>query len=351
MRTVTNNVAVYQDVNGLKRPTILFLHGIGEKGDGTTAGLSNLENFINSPNNNIRLNLGKVFNGEQFNIIAPQLLWADGEWRNDSIDKAYNYALTLPEVDPERISLVGISLGGGGVLKYLSVPGNGQKFNVAVSICPAYAPYDAKIIAQSGIATWFFHANDDGVCPVATTNSAVSNINANNPAIPAYKTIYLTGNHYIWGTVFGTEALWLWMQKNTKTKRTAPGSTQTTPLPAPSTVKSIPEVKNLTSTTATLDGSKSEGKITWSNWEMILPNPANHPNVFPNWQKGGPVLKIENLKPNTDYQFKYTVNGTVSEILSFKTLSGVVSPVFVEASIPAGKTKVIVREDKTVEFL
>lgn len=309
---IVSNVATYVDLAAnTKQPTIIFLHGIGEKGDGTEAGLSNLQGFINSPANNIIPNLNKFFNGEQFNIIAPQLLWSDGEWRNDYIDKAYNYALTLPEVDPERIALVGISLGGGGVLKYLSVAGNGQKFNVAVPICPAYNTHDPKVIAGSGIATWFFHASDDPTCNVATTNSAVSNINSNNPAVPAFKTIYDKGGHYIWGTAFGTEALWLWMQKNTKTKRISPMATSTTTETPVSGLKANAGADQVIQGGATtLDGSLSTGyKQAW--WDHTSFNGKWPPASYWDGEKFGIKAKLKDL-PVGDHEFKLTVSDTIT---------------------------------------
>jgi hypothetical protein len=143
------------------------------------------------------------------------------------------------------------------------------------------------------------------------------------------------------------------MNANTAHKPVPIGSVDAPPSgdPVTTTLKAIAEVKNLTATTATLDGSKSEGQINWAMYEMVSPSPASHPNVFPNWNKGGIVKDITNLKPGTDYEFRLTLNGSVSGNVKFKTPALNVSPVFVEASIPSGKTKVIVREDKTVEFI
>lgn len=324
MRQIIAEQAMYEDLPDVKSPCVVFLHGAGEKGDGTTVGLSNLEAFIDNPDNSIRKMLDRLFNGEAFGIIAPQLKWADGEWQNNYIDKAVDYAKSLPNVDPERVSLAGVSLGGGGVLKYLSVPGNGQKFNVAVPICPAYNTHDPKIIAASGIAMWFFHANDDLTCKVDTTNSAVSNINANNPAIPAYKTIYPTGGHYIWGTAFGTEALWLWMQKNRTTKR-VPVTTTVPPATTPLVADAGPDI-TITTTTATLDGSKSTGgKSAWWGLES-LNGKWSEKNYF-DGSNFGLSVKLKDLIPG-EYVYKLT-NADGSNMVSDTvklTVTGTVTP-------------------------
>lgn len=368
MKVVTTSFkGVVDDTQVAGSPCIIFLHGISERGDGTEAGMKPLEDFIASADNNIDKALQKFYtNNKQFVLVAPQLMYPKGEWDIATIDAAYNYAINLPSVDKTRISLVGVSLGGGGVVKYISVSGNAKRFNVAIAICPAWASgFDFKIIAASGLPLWTFHASDDGVVNVSSTNSIVDGINANNPVIKAKKTIYSTGNHYIWGRVFDPEVppgvdgekatIYDWMLLNTNVSHVAvtggtTGTTTTTTTTTP-TFKAIADVKNITATNATLDASASTGDIKYYAWR-ILKFPANGTwNIFTSGN-GGPVVKVSNLVAG-DYEVELTVGGggNMAKIVVPFTIGAAVSPIFVQSDIPTGKTKVIVREDKTIEFL
>jgi hypothetical protein len=260
-----------------QHPVILFLHGVMEKGDGSPTALIPLENFVFSDYNNIKKGLETIFpyNGknEEFILLAPQLPSAAGEWDNAVIDAAINHLLTLPEVDPNRIYLAGVSLGGGGAIKYLSVPGNGQKFAAALIVCPAYASgFNYSVIAGSKCPVLFVHAQDDLTCPVTITNNAVTGINSYNPSIPAYKVILTTGGHYVWVQAFDPvnllpglkTSVWVWFLMNTKTVH-APVPTGTVSPTNPTTMTVDAGIdQTISGTTATLDGSKSTGyKNAW----------------------------------------------------------------------------------------
>lgn len=333
---ITGTPVVVDVPTKLKQPCIIFLHGDGEKGNGTADGTKNLQGFIYSPDSNIKAIIDADFNGEAFGILAPQMLTTDYEWQNEYIDKAVNHALTLPEVDPTRISLIGVSRGGAGVLKYLSVPGNGAKFNVAVAICPAWSTFDWKVIASSGIALWLIHAVDDNLCDVGTTNSAYSNILAANPKAIVHKTIYPSGGHYIWARALNptippgvngetvTVPQWALMNTN-KIHKPVPSTTIIPPVMATLTAKAGPD-QIITGTTATLDGSASTG---WKQAWWIADSPGvtmvNFAGVNKNW---GIKVDLKDLKPG-DYQFRLTVSDGVNkaeDIVKIKVQAAVVIP-------------------------
>lgn len=346
-------------------PCIILLHGIGERGDGSDAGLNILLQFITSEWNNIAKGLEKYPN---FLLVAPQLAANKGEWDNATVQKGVDYALTNLNANPKRLYLVGISLGGGGVMRYADASiENARKFACLVSICGVYGLANGGKYIAAGAPVWMFHAKDDTVVGYGLTTGQAGNINANNPKIPAKTTLYDTGNHYIWARVFdpnnspGNEGenvnLWQWFELNEQGSPVAVpkgAAAQPTNNSTVITLKAVAEVANITKTTATLDGTKSTGQYNWAEWEMILPDPKTHAPVFPNWNKGGITKEVTNLLPGTDYRFvlKLHAENNVSSVdLNFKTSPIFVSPVFIQSDIPAGKTKVIVREDKTVEFI
>src|SRR4030095_1291600 len=100
-------------------PLIIFLHGIGERGDGTTQlpfVLANaIPKYINAGNP-----MRFYVNGQwqTFLVLTPQLSTAYGSWQNFYVDEMLKYATQNLRVDPNRIYLTGLSLGGGGTWKY-----------------------------------------------------------------------------------------------------------------------------------------------------------------------------------------------------------------------------------------
>lgn len=368
--TKEQGCVVYRPANYDKTkqyPCIILLHGIGERGDGSDAGLNILLQFLTSEWNNIAKGLEKYPN---FLLVAPQLAANKGEWDNATVQKGVDYALTNLNANPKRLYLVGISLGGGGVMRYADTSiENARKFACIVSICGVYGLATGKNIAAGG-PVWMFHAKDDSVVGYGNTTGQAGNINANNPKIPAKTTLYDTGNHYIWAKVFdpatspGNEGenvnLWQWFELNEQGSPVAVtkgAAVQPTINITVTALKAVPKVYDIGTSTAVLDGKSSEGNITWQTWELVT-FPATAPApwaVFPNSNKGNLTTVLQNLSPG-EWQFKLTVYGPAgshSDTVRFSIAKAavVVSPVFVQSDIPTGKTKVIVREDKTVEFL
>lgn len=340
-------------------PLVVFLGGIGERGN-----IQALENFINSEYNNI---VKAIDTG--FILIAPLL--PSGEWENHYVDAALDYATKVLPVRLDQITIMGVSLGGGGVWKYISHSlENAKKFNVAIPICGVGGWSNLKNVADAGLPVWAFHAIDDNVVGVGNTISAVDTINSFKPVIPAKKTIYPKGTfgtvpHYIWARVCDPDkspgiegekvTIWQWMKQNTNIKHVAVTTITAPPpvsTPIPTTLKAIAEIKNLTATTATLDGSKSEGNPAYATWDVLKYPPKARFDIWPNgWNKGGLVINVNNLSAG-EYLFELTVGkqAALSKTIMPVTVGATVSPIFKEFDIPAGKTHGIVREDKSVEF-
>ena len=122
-----------------KYPLIIFLHGIGERGNGT----SELPNVLGQGIPKY-ISQGSTmtfyWNGqwETFLVLSPQLSRNYGDWQNFYVDEMLNYAKANLRIDTNRIYLTGLSLGGGGVWRYASSSlANARKF---AAIAPKLRP-------------------------------------------------------------------------------------------------------------------------------------------------------------------------------------------------------------------
>jgi predicted esterase len=192
---------------GTRYPVIIFLHGIGERGNGTTdlpAVLGNGTPYNIKNGHPMRF----YWNGkwETFLVLIPQLNSKYGWWPTFYAEEMINYANRNLSIDPNRIFLAGLSLGGGGTWAY---PGasleNAKKLAGIAVACGTCQNQDWGNIARANLPVWGFHAADDGTVPAGCTDGAITAIQAASPAVKPYKSIYPSGQHWIWGRVFSTE--------------------------------------------------------------------------------------------------------------------------------------------------
>ena len=191
-----------------KYPLIIFLHGIVERGNGTTE-LYRIKTQGIPKNIEAGNKMTFTWNGktETFLVVAPQCSKTDTLWYSYYIDAMLNYAKTNLRVDTNRIFLTGLSMGGGGVWMYSSASvTNSSRFAGLVPICGACLMKNGSNIAKTKAAVYAFHALDDTVkvaLPICTIN-AIRDINKYNPVNKAVATYYPTGRHSIWHRAYDT---------------------------------------------------------------------------------------------------------------------------------------------------
>lgn len=194
-------------------PLAVFLHGAGGCGDGSNVALSNLAYGALKDGSNPELGrwdpelikyLQSECNAYGIVLIAPQ---AASIWNVSDVDHAYNWATANLSIDKKRTMITGLSLGGGGTLRYItSSLAAAQKFACAVPICPVAWGTTWKNIVDAKLPTWFFHNEYDNIVGVSSTNNAVNAINSLSPYIPAVKTIYYENGHGSWNSAYGHAA-------------------------------------------------------------------------------------------------------------------------------------------------
>jgi len=178
-------------------PLIIFLHGAGEMGNGTTdlAKVANngIPNLIK--NNKFPASFTVKGTNYSFIVLSPQFKNIPATL---DVNTLIDYAIKTYRVDASRIYVSGLSMGGGITWYY-----GGNYFGrvaAIVPMCGAVTPNDrqAKNIATSGMAVWAFHNNADPTVTVNNTYTALSSINAYSPVIAPRKTIFTAAMHNCW---------------------------------------------------------------------------------------------------------------------------------------------------------
>jgi predicted esterase len=194
----------YSSKTSTKYPLIIFLHGIGERGNGTTD-LHNVQCCgiprIIKKGNKMKF----TWNGktETFIVLSPQCPKSYGMWPSLFIDELIKYAKNNLRVDANRIFLTGLSMGGGGTMKYISTAADQPKNLAAVAtICAPCTFKNADYVSDAKLPVWSFHALDDKIAPASCSQSAIRKINGTNPAVKALLNTWPTGGHLVWDRVY-----------------------------------------------------------------------------------------------------------------------------------------------------
>lgn len=196
--------ADYATEDNVKHPFILFLHGIGERGNGTTdlwkvARIGLPQMLRDGFKAKITWN-GKT---ETFIVLSPQCPSNYGMWPTALVNDILEYAKKNYRIDTSRMYLTGLSMGGGGSFRYISnhttFP---AKLAATATICAPCTFSDGAPTAKAKLPVWAFHAADDAVALASCTEKAINMINAQNPEVKPLKTIWPTGGHEVWDRVY-----------------------------------------------------------------------------------------------------------------------------------------------------
>ncbi|MBU8898821.1 hypothetical protein KRR26_24730 [Corallococcus sp. M34] len=139
-------------------PIVFFLHGAGERGNGTTE-LHNVRNL--GPQSYIDKE-GKDY---PFILVSPQTvdgnLWNDYEAQQD-LNPFIERIISTYKVDPKRVYLTGLSMGGAGTFSYAAY--FASKLAAIVPICNGgfgSSAVHAQVMVSAQVAVWGSHARND----------------------------------------------------------------------------------------------------------------------------------------------------------------------------------------------
>jgi len=181
-------------------PLVVFLHGMGERGDD---GLIQSEVGIGTA---IRRNEGRF----PCIVVMPQCP-DDRKWTDafDHIDRAIAGVSKDYTIDPDRMLLTGLSMGGFGTWSYGAE--HADRFAALMPICGGGNVEDAPALATLPI--WAFHGGSDETVPPQRSREMVEAVEAAGGDIRY--TEYPEAGHNSWDRAYGDpEAIaWLLAQK------------------------------------------------------------------------------------------------------------------------------------------
>lgn len=207
-----------------KYPLVVFLHGVGERGDDNEAQLTwGADLFLDSVN---RAKYPAI-------VVFPQCpnddKWAEFKKTSQKDSTGYEYtedapmknALKLvadfidtlrssPQVDKRRVYVGGLSMGGFGTYELLWR--RPEVFAAAFPICGAVNPARIKNFRKD-MPIWLFHGDEDAVIPVSNSRLVYNTLRSTNLKVrySEYKDV----GHDSWKNAFMEQDLlpWLFAQR------------------------------------------------------------------------------------------------------------------------------------------
>lgn len=183
---------------GGKYPLLLFLHGAGETGN------DNQKQLKHDPT---KLAPKDVFEKNPMIVVAPQCP-ADQGWGGQTLETVIkmvkDFQKELP-VDPERIYITGLSMGGYGTWSALSL--EPRLFAAAIPICGGGDV--ASVRKFNKVPIWAFHNDGDPTVSVEGSRSMIAALKKAG-ADPKY-TEYQSTQHDAWTRTYKDPGLWEWL--------------------------------------------------------------------------------------------------------------------------------------------
>lgn len=178
-------------------PLLLFLHGAGEKGnDG-----ARLPNAVLP-----RLLLGAGLSSPPLFIACPQCPVDRAGWPIEDLAVFLDALLADLPVDPDRVFLSGISLGGRGAWEFAY--DHAPRLAALAPLCGPSLPTLAPRLADLPI--WVFHGADDAVVPVSGSDAMVEALQRAGASALRYSRLDGVG-HNCGNVVYRDPALWHWL--------------------------------------------------------------------------------------------------------------------------------------------
>ncbi|MEH1838947.1 MAG: prolyl oligopeptidase family serine peptidase [Nostoc sp.] len=182
-------------------PTILFLHGAGERG-------SNLDNVK-------KYGVAKIVEQQPdfpFIVISPQC--PRGEyWNVERLSALLDEIIASYPVDLDRVYLTGLSMGGYGTWHLAAA--QPERFAAIAPICGGGNPQAAGNLKNLPVRA--FHGAKDHVVPLSESEIMVFALKAHKGNVKF--TVYPEANHDSWTQTYNNPELYKWFLQHRRQQR------------------------------------------------------------------------------------------------------------------------------------
>jgi predicted peptidase len=200
-------------------PLLLFLHGIGERGAAPWAVAKNGPPRLLAGRAKRRgafrrhSDAAADLLAENFIVVSPQC--ARGEtWDADTLLALLDEVSATQRVDPRRVYLTGLSMGGFGT--WALAIRNPERFAAAVPVCGgglgvnamALSPRKKSVLRR--LPFWAFHGAKDRIVPLAASASMVAAMKENGVKQVRF-TVYPEAGHDSWTATYANRKLYEWL--------------------------------------------------------------------------------------------------------------------------------------------
>ncbi|MEM6325654.1 MAG: prolyl oligopeptidase family serine peptidase [Bacteroidota bacterium] len=183
----------YADEPEREWPLLVFLHGAGERGDSLAR--------VNVHGPVAERQAGRDL---PFVIVAPQVP-ADGRWTVGRVVATMDAALDAYQIDPDRVYLTGLSMGGYGTWEAIErIP---DRIAAAVPICGGGNPIG--LAAAREVPVWAFHGAMDPVVPISASVAMVGRLRSAGGNVRF--AVYPDAGHDAWTETYANPAVYEWL--------------------------------------------------------------------------------------------------------------------------------------------
>ncbi len=203
----------FQYKHGDKYPLILFLHGAGERGTDNALTLKHAAKDFADETRRAEYPCYVVIPQ-----CPPEKKWSEVDWSKDSstlpehpseslqsVKELLDEMLESAGVDPNRVYITGLSMGGYGT--WDAIARYPDFFAAAVPICGGGDPATAPKFAKTPI--WCFHGDQDQAVKVGRSREMIDSLKALG-ATPIY-TEYPGVGHDSWTASYSNPKLYSWL--------------------------------------------------------------------------------------------------------------------------------------------
>ncbi|MCO6046095.1 alpha/beta hydrolase-fold protein [Aeoliella sp. ICT_H6.2] len=183
-------------------PLVLFLHGAGERGDGSEEQLPNVAKH--GPPKQVAA--GRQF---PFILVSPQCSYAERNvprgWQADQLQALLDKLEKELNVDTNREYLTGLSMGGFGSWRLATAAP--ERFAAVAPICGSGNPQEVAALVD--VPLWAFHGAKDPVVKLESTTNCIDALReaGGHPRL----TVYPEAMHDSWTETYDNPMFYEWL--------------------------------------------------------------------------------------------------------------------------------------------